>query len=72
MKYVISYAYDVPHYADFCVEAPNKKIALQMAHEAFRLGRFKDVNCQPDDTHANERIFVQSRAAKYDDNLERL
>jgi hypothetical protein len=69
MKFVISYAYDVPHYADFVVDANNEKEALKKAKAAFLLGIFDTVSCQPDDSVFNERVFVHRVANRYDDNL---
>jgi len=72
MKYVISYAYDVPHYADFVVDAKNKTEALNKAKQAFLLGRFKGVRGQRDETTRNDRVFVQRAADKYDQGVESL
>ena len=70
MKYVISYAYDVPHYADFLVEARNKTEALRKAKEAFLSGRFEGVRGQPDETTRNDRVFVHRTADKYDGGVD--
>lgn len=58
MKFTISYAYDLPHYADFTIEARNEEEALQLAEKALREGRFKTVAGQPNDTVENERVFI--------------
>jgi hypothetical protein len=72
MKYVVSYAYDAPNYADFLVRAKNKKEALKKTKAAFRSGRFRGVQCEADDTMYNERVFILRTADEYDDTLERL
>lgn len=70
MKFVVSYAYDVPHYADFLVDAKNEEEALKKAKAAFSSGRFDVVCCQPDDTYRNEHVFVHRAAGEYDKGIE--
>lgn len=70
MKYVISYAYDVPYYADFIVKARSKKAALKKAKEAFLSGRFNEVRGQRDDTTRNARVFVLKNADKFDEGSD--
>ncbi len=70
MRYVISYAYEVTHYADFAVEARNMKEALRTAKAALHAGKFSDVAGQPDDTSAGHRVFVLRRCKECDDDLE--
>jgi hypothetical protein len=66
MKFVISYAYDVPHYADFLVDAKDKKDALKKAKEAFFSGKFNGIRGEPDETTRNDRVFVHRAADDYD------
>lgn len=70
MKYIVSYAYDVPHYADFRVNARSRKEALRKAKQALRAGRFGDVVGQPDDTQKGERVFVLRLYEESDDLLQ--
>jgi hypothetical protein len=72
MKYIISYAYDLPFYADFLVEARNKKAALKRARAAFLAGRFNEVHGRHDDTVRNNRVFVLRSADKLDDGIDPL
>ena len=72
MKFVISYAYDVPNYADFLVDAKSEKEALKKAEAAFLSGKFSRVHCQPDDTMQNERVFVLRAARDYDEGIASL
>ncbi|MCI0541047.1 MAG: hypothetical protein L0Z50_38080 [Verrucomicrobiales bacterium] len=72
MKYVISYAYNLPHYADFVVEARNKKEALRKAKQGLQQGRFKEIQGQPNDTVEGERVFVLKPADKDDEALEHI
>ena len=72
MKFVISYAYDVPNYADFLVDAKNENEALKKAKAAFSSGKFNGVYCQPDDTMKNERVFVLRAARDYDEGIASL
>lgn len=61
-----TYAYDVPHYADFVVEAPNAKAALRQCQRSLRAGRFADVIGEEYGDTSNERVFVlgQDRGSK--------
>lgn len=70
MKFVISYAYDLPHYADFTIEARNEEEALELAKKALREGRFKEVAGQPNDTVENERVFVCESSTVESEYLE--
>jgi hypothetical protein len=69
MKFVISYSYDVPHYADFIVDAKDKNEALEKAKAAFLSGKFDTVCCQPDDSVDNEHVFVHRTANQWDECL---
>ena len=72
MKYVISYSYNLPHYADFVVEARNQKEALRKAKQSLREGRFKEMGGQPNDTVEDERVFVLKPADEDDESLEHI
>jgi len=70
MKYVVSYAYDVPHYADFTVEARNEKDALRKAKKALRAGKFTDILGQSDESAHAHRVFVMRRCGEHDQHLD--
>ena len=72
MKFVISYAYEVPHYADFVVNARDKNAAFKKAKAALRTGRFSGASCQPDDSMWNERVFVMRKAGELDEDCDAL
>lgn len=59
----LSYAYDVPHYADFVVEAETEEQAEAIAKAALEAGRFSAVSgdaCY--DNLCNERVFTSGPA----------
>jgi hypothetical protein len=70
MKFVISYAYDVPNFADFLVDAKDENEALEKAQQALSSGRFAGVKGQPDDSIGEERVFVLRASKERDDDLE--
>ena len=61
--YNLSYAYDVPHYADFTIEAKNAKEALAIAKRALEQGKFSSVTGSPciENQHS-DRVFCSGRA----------
>jgi len=70
MKFVISYAYDRPHYVDFLVEAKNQREALKKAKESLISGRLKGMIAQSDDSTCNHRVFVLRAADKYGESID--
>lgn len=57
-KFQMSYAYDVPHYVDFVVEADTPEDAQRIAQEALDAGRFNAVDCKPFwDNACEHRVF---------------
>jgi len=71
-KYCCSYAYDVPHYLDFTVEAKNKKEAERLIKAALAAGDFTkhdDVMEANYENQCNERVFVSDRANEQFDHF---
>ena len=68
-KFLCSYAYDVPCYADFYVEADTEEAAEKLIQEKFEAGAFSGVVGKPcwENAGENERVFVSGEAAKDDD-----
>jgi len=67
-KFVMSYAYDIPHYADFIIEAKDADDAMARATAALALGKFDTV--EGDVCYDNiwaKRVFLQRPATKRDD-----
>jgi hypothetical protein len=79
-KFSLSYAYDVPHYADFIVEAPTKEEALRIATEALNAGKFSHVTGTECIENMNgDRVFLQeeepldeSESGYFDPTLDEL
>ena len=66
-KFACSYAYDVPHYADFVVEAPSREAAKAVIDQALADGRFSPVSGTAwYENQCNDRVFVHEGEA--DDN----
>ena len=66
-KFVCSYAYDIPHFADFVVEAQSEADAENMNSQALRDKRFHDVPGVADyDSVGDERVFVSRELSKAD------
>ena len=56
-----SFAYDIPYYADFKVEAVSELAAMRKMRKALREGRFKNVQGEQCwDNICSERVFVQA------------
>jgi hypothetical protein len=77
MKYFMSYAYDIPFYADFVVEAESEEAAEAIAEQALKDGKFSNVSGTPFyDNLDNERVFSSGVAtedqAVREDSLEEL
>lgn len=68
-KFLCSYAYDVPCYADFYVEADSEEAAEKLIQEKLEAGVFSGVVGRPCWENAGEieRVFVSSEAGKDDD-----
>lgn len=65
-KYECSFAYDVPHYVDFVVEAKSKKEAEKIIKAALKAGRFEQVPASACyENQCNERVFVQGRTGEF-------
>ncbi len=58
--FLMSFAYDVPHYADFTIKANNEKDAIAKAEAALARGCFEDVVGEECLSNATEhRVFSQ-------------
>jgi hypothetical protein len=68
-KFLCSYAYDIPCYADFYVEAENEEAAEKLIQEKLEAGAFSGVvgNRCWENAGENERVFASSEAAADDD-----
>jgi hypothetical protein len=68
-KFLCSYAYDVPCYADFWVEAPDEAAAEKLIQEKLEGGAFSGIVGSPcwENAGENERVFVSGEAAEDDD-----
>ncbi|MFZ3376222.1 MAG: hypothetical protein WA183_11775 [Chthoniobacterales bacterium] len=68
-KFFCSYAYDVPCYADFYVEADSEEAAEKLIQEKLEAGAFSGVVGNPcwENAGENERVFVSSEADEDDD-----
>lgn len=67
-KYFCSYAYDIPCYADFYVEAENVTEAEKLIRQELESGAFSAVNGIPfwEGAGGNDRVFVSGKVT--DDN----
>ncbi len=62
-KFVCSFAYDVPHYVDFIVEAESEEAALIIAQDALDADRFAQVRGRPCyENEAEFRVFTDGPA----------
>jgi hypothetical protein len=68
-KFLCSYAYDVPCYADFYVEADTEEAAEKLIQEKLESGAFSGVAGNPcwENAGDNERVFVSGEARERDD-----
>ena len=68
-KFFCSYAYDVPCYADFYVEAESAEAAEKLIKEKLESGVFSGVRGAPfwENAGGNERGFVSGKVADADD-----
>ena len=67
-KFLCSYAYDVPHYADFWAEAPDEEAAEKLIQEKLEAGAFSGAVGSPCLENAgNDRVFVSGQATEEDD-----
>jgi len=68
-KFLCSYAYDVPCYADFYVEAASAEAAEKLIREKLESGALSGVAGEPCWENAgNDRVFVSGEAAEDDDS----
>lgn len=76
-KWNCSYAYNIPCYCDFVVEAESEEAAEKIIEQALADGKFSHVTCEPQfgDTD-DERVFVSGEVSDEDaigrDTLEEL
>ena len=56
-RWQLTYAYDMPYYVDFTVEATSFHAALRHAEKALRAGRFENVIGQSDYSVSGDRVF---------------
>lgn len=69
-NFQMSYAYDVPCYTDFTVEAETAEAALAIAQDALKRGCLLQVSAEPSwDNMTNARVFDNGGVAD-DDCLE--
>jgi hypothetical protein len=70
-KFLCSYAYDVPAYQDFVVEAETQAQADQLIQAALEDGSFSNVvgDLSFEDAGQNERVWVHGPATKMDNLL---
>ena len=72
-KFVMTLAYDVPHYRDFVVDAASEAEALERAEAALRHGHLADID---GDAHyedsGNDRVFGHECPSGYIDHLPTL
>lgn len=70
-KFKCSYAYDVPCYFDFTVEAPDEKSAEELATKALQSGTFDPIWGKVDEEAGavpdSERVFVSTQCEDEDD-----
>ena len=68
-RFLCSYAYDVPCYADFYVEAASEEAAEKLIQEKLEAGAFSGVVGNPcwENAGENERVFLSGEAAEDDD-----
>jgi hypothetical protein len=57
-KFLCSYAYDCPYYADFTVQANTEQEAEVMVKAALKKKKFERVEGVHDGSFASERVFV--------------
>lgn len=66
-RFAMSYAYDVPHYADFIIKASSEEEAERIARRALKAGRFSGVVGHPCIENARlDRVFCNGCAHKLD------
>jgi len=67
-KFLCSYAYDVPCYADFYVEADSEEAAEKLVQKKLKAGAFSGVTGEPfwENAGDNERVFVSGEAGEDD------
>ena len=65
-KFVCSYGYDIPCYADFVVESKSERAALRKIRRALKAGKFENVEAAPcrENGPTNQRVFVQGLATE--------
>ena len=69
-KYSMSYAYDVPSYADFTIEAESATAALKKAKHLLKEGCFDLVTADPNPEFAGDyRVFLHDDKPTEDDGL---
>jgi hypothetical protein len=61
-KYKMSYAYDVPHYADFVLEAATEEEAEALANKRLEAGGFNNVIGVSSGGPEEERVFSAGEA----------
>jgi hypothetical protein len=67
-KFTCSYAYDIPHYLDFTVEAESEDEAQKKCEEALVNDSFDKVIDQAEacySNHADDRVFVDGPAGEH-------
>lgn len=72
MKFKCSFAYDVPHYLDFTVEANSERAAKRKINAALRDGAFSGMEDKAEANYENqchERVFVSGPATHLSTDL---
>lgn len=67
-KFLCSYAYSVPCYFDFVIEAESEEAAERLIKQKLEAGAFSGVAGEPCwENASNDRVFVSGEAAEDDD-----
>lgn len=64
-KFKCTFTYDVPHYAEFVIEAKDAKEAEFKIKRAFQKGKFNDVEAEPDyDCTTGSKVYLVEAAPR--------
>jgi len=68
-EFLCTFAYDIPHFADFLVKAKNEKHARKIIESALANGKFCRVVGDAYENEENHRVFVSGPATQDDDYI---